>query len=935
MNVIPKTIADQLGSLADPWAEVHGNIVYIAGTPAAKTTRALDTFGPTTDTTDLDATTLKHGLMSKLDKIKLDAVNLASITDGDMLKVTYDPTNINASAFDLSNHTGTLATSQYADSSVTLAKMANTATGTILGRVTGGTGVVEYLTASQVRTLLGVEAGATADQTGAEIKALYEAEADTNAFTDAEQAKLAAISGTNTGDQDLSGYSLTSHNHTGVYAHVLGADDNYVTDAEKTKLSNLSGTNTGDQDLSGYSLTSHNHTGVYAPVLGADDNYVTDAEKTKLSNLSGTNTGDQDLSGYSLTSHNHSGVYQPVDAQLTDLAGLSYAGNALKVIRVNAGETAFEVATPAGGGDALVANTLDQFADVTQTGGATLAISASTTLSGGTHSGTNTGDQDLSGYSLTSHNHTGVYAPVLGTDDNYVTDAEKTKLGNLSGTNTGDQDLSGYSLTSHNHSGVYQPVDTQLTDLAGLSYAGNTLKVVRVNAGETAFELATLSTGGDVSKVGTPANNQVGVWTGDGTIEGDANLTFDTSDDTLTAGILNATSLTASQIVGTNADKDLVSLAVATYPSLAELAYVKGVTSAIQTQLDAKASKAPDINAQTGTSYTLVLGDAGKRVTMENAATSTLTVPLNSSVAYAVGTQITGNRLGAGTLEIVATGGVTILPIRGSFVPRYGKWELTKLATNTWVLDTSGPFSIAAEYLVVGGGGGGGGNSSGGWQGGGGGAGGYRTGTTVLLDQSYPIIIGAGGAGGTSAASGSSGSNSSFNSIIGTGGGYGGGAISNGGGADGGSGGSGGGGAGKIGVSTGGAGNAGSFSPVEGYAGAGNSGSTNNPGCGGGSSSAATAGAPSTAGAGTSNSISGSAVTYGVGGGISTGTAGTANRGNGGAGGSGASGNGGAGGTGEVTVKYLGEARFTGGTITSSGGYTIHTFTSSGTLAPA
>lgn len=34
-------------------------------------------------------------------------------------------------------------------------------------------------------------------------------------------------------------------------------------------------------------------------------------------------------------------------------------------------------------------------------------------------------------------------APALGTDDNYVTDAEKTKLANLSGTNTGDQDLSG------------------------------------------------------------------------------------------------------------------------------------------------------------------------------------------------------------------------------------------------------------------------------------------------------------------------------------------------------------------------------------------------------------------------------------------------------------------------------------------------------------
>jgi len=41
--------------------------------------------------------------------------------------------------------------------------------------------------------------------------------------------------------------------------------------------------------------------------------------------------------------------------------------------------------------------------------------------------------------------------------------------------------------------------------------------------------------GGDVSKVGTPLNNQVGVWTGDGTIEGDAALTYDAATDTLTS----------------------------------------------------------------------------------------------------------------------------------------------------------------------------------------------------------------------------------------------------------------------------------------------------------------------------------------------------------------------------------------------------------------
>lgn len=48
-----------------------------------------------------------------------------------------------------------------------------------------------------------------------------------------------------------------------------------------------------------------------------------------------------------------------------------------------------------GGGDAVTAGTLDQFANVTQTAGMTLAITGNTTLGGGSHSGTNTGDQNI------------------------------------------------------------------------------------------------------------------------------------------------------------------------------------------------------------------------------------------------------------------------------------------------------------------------------------------------------------------------------------------------------------------------------------------------------------------------------------------------------------------------------------------------------------
>lgn len=48
------------------------------------------------------------------------------------------------------------------------------------------------------------------------------------------------------------------------------------------------------------------------------------------------------------------------------------------------------------------------------------------------------------------------------------------------------------------------------------------------------------------------------------------------------------TSQTASRIASIGSDKSVTSLDTSTYPSLAELAYVKGVTSAIQTQLGSK-----------------------------------------------------------------------------------------------------------------------------------------------------------------------------------------------------------------------------------------------------------------------------------------------------------------------------------------------------------
>jgi hypothetical protein len=67
-------------------------------------------------------------------------------------------------------------------------------------------------------------------------------------------------------------------------------------------------------------------------------------------------------------------------------------------------------------------------------------------------------------------------------------------------------------------------------------------------------------------------------------------------------------------------------------------------------------------NAQSGSTYTLALSDDGKLITCSNATSTTVTIPLNSSVALPVGSQITIARYhGTGTVTIQGAGGVTVV----------------------------------------------------------------------------------------------------------------------------------------------------------------------------------------------------------------------------------------------------------------------------------
>jgi hypothetical protein len=256
------------------------------------------------------------------------------------------------------------------------------------------------------------------------------------------------------------------------------------------------------------------------------------------------------------------------------------------------------------------------------------------------------------------------------------------------------------------------------------------------------------------------------------------------------------------------------------------------------------------------------------------------------------------------------------------------------------------------DYLVVAGGGNGGSGNGGA----GGGGGGVLNGKLLLTESTaYTVTIGAGGAGSNLYAQ-NNGSNSVFGSLTAIGGGAGG---SNASGTQNGlSGGSGGGGGGDgsitgefsvAGAGTDGQGNRGGRGWIEG--------GNNTGGGGGGAGQMGTHGEATNTragdgGAGFLTDISGAMRAYAGGGGGASqstnrhgygatgcggdggdgGANGVVNRGGGGGGAKTASGaNSGSGGSGVIIIRYAGAQRGTGGTVTSAGGFTIHTFTSSGT----
>ena len=158
-----------------------------------------------------------------------------------------------------------------------------------------------YTTAEETK-LAGIEAGATADQTAAQIKAAYESNSNTNEFSDAEQTKLAGIEAGATGDQSASEIrSLVE----------AATDSNVFTDADHSKLNAIEANAKDDQTITaGSGLTgggtgnvtlNHADTSTVSNANNSGNTFIQDINFDGFGHVTSVGTGTVSVGNGTLT----------------------------------------------------------------------------------------------------------------------------------------------------------------------------------------------------------------------------------------------------------------------------------------------------------------------------------------------------------------------------------------------------------------------------------------------------------------------------------------------------------------------------------------------------------------------------------------------------------------------------------------------------------
>ena len=100
------------------------------------------------------------------------------------------------------------------------------------------------------------------------------------------------------------------------------------------------------------------------------------------------------------------------------------------------------------------------------------------------------------------------------------------------------------------------------------------------------------------------------------------------------------------------------------------------------------------VNTQSGTTYTIVAGDAQKLVTLSNASAITLTIASNATQALPVGTQVVISQFGAGQVTVVGASSPNPVTIRSTGLTanqpktraQYSTATLIQTTTDNWLV---------------------------------------------------------------------------------------------------------------------------------------------------------------------------------------------------------------------------------------------------------
>lgn len=208
--------------------------------------------------------------------------------------------------------------------------------------------------------------------------------------------------------------------------------------------------------------------------------------------------------------------------------------------------------------------------------------------------------------------------------------------------------------------------------------AGATIyPVFTANDADEANELVSkLTTKGDLLVTTGSALNRLAVGTNDYSLLADSSAANGVAWKQIPAAGLASDAVTTAKILDSNVTTAKIADNAVTQAKLAD----RVIGSAEYDNMT--------LNAQTGTTYTLVLVDAHKLVTLSNASAITATIPPNSSVAFEIGDQVNLLQLGAGQVTVAAGAGVTIrsegskLKLKG----QYATATCVKIASDEWVL---------------------------------------------------------------------------------------------------------------------------------------------------------------------------------------------------------------------------------------------------------